>query len=81
MNLDEKSGVAEKINTGLDAIRAVATKLAPQVGKIVRTKKPKTDKGSHWGSKNKSQKRNKTRYLMAKKSNKINRQRVKGWKY
>lgn len=37
--------------------------------------------GSHWGSHNHNQKRNKKRAKMARKSNQINRLRVKGWKH
>jgi len=40
---------------------------------------PEQERTGHPGSKNKSKKRDKKRYLMAKKSQKINRDRIKGW--
>lgn len=86
MNSDKKPKDSESINA-LTMIKNVVEKIAPTLSAATNAMEqfgrmqPKESKGSHWGSKNKSQKRNKKRFLMAKKSNRINRQRVKGWKY
>lgn len=86
MNSDEESKSSGPIDA-LAMIKNVVDKLGPVISEAAKSMEqlgrmqPKEHKGSHWGSKNKNQKRNKKRFLMAKKSNQINRQRIKGWKY
>ena len=86
MNSDEQSKVTDEPIDALAMIRNVVNKLGPTISEAAgsfkslgRMQEPEKKKVS--STKNKSQKRNKVRFLMAKKSNRINRQRVKGWKY
>lgn len=87
MNSDKESKTSEEPIDALTTIKNVVKKLVPALSEATKSMgqlgrmQPKESKGSHWGSKNKNQKRNKKRFLMAKKSNRINRQRIKGWKY
>jgi len=81
------SGLQDHLNKSMAAIRAVTEKLAPTFAEAANNFKKfgalhteKKDQSKHAGSNNHGQKRNKTRYLMAKKSNQINRKRVKHWK-
>lgn len=57
-----------------------ATEALERFGSFVNKPKPK-ERGHHPGSKNHNKKASKTRRVMARESNRVNRQRIKKWKY
>lgn len=80
----EKQDEPLKPGEAMETIRKVVEKLGPTISEAAQSmetlgQKLKGDKprGSHWGSKNHNQKRDKKKAKMAKKSRRINRKKKK----
>lgn len=91
MNSDEESKNTDQLDA-LAMISNVVKKLGPEISEAAQSmqtlgdsfgrekKNPLKNRGT-FGSKNNCKKRDKKRFLLARNSNRINRQRIKGWKY
>lgn len=83
-----KTALQDHLDRTMAAVRKVTERMAPTMADAAKSFRHlgqnlsnNKEPSKHAGSKNKSKKRNKVRYLMAKRSNNINRKRIKGWKY
>jgi len=77
MDNDNATKLAQMLTNAMNRFGTSMQSLAEALRPIKSL--PNQERTHHPGSKNKSKKRNKKRYLMAKKSQKINRDRIKGW--